>query len=193
MYKALNVNVGVSTSVELCRTKLDSVRQGSDSVQTYSQRFRSTYNELTYALQSEHSNAMERKIALQIEEKSAVKKYIMNLRDDISSQVRPIKPKTINEALQETIEAEVWNKERNKNRLHKPTVVPQRTVYQPRPMQQNFRPTPPPRKFANTTPKPVNQNMPLQQRMIIKCTYCQKLGHTENQLPKTKFSAKQQF
>ena len=122
LYKALNTNLSITTSVELCRTKLDNVRQGSDSVQIFSQKFRGIYNELTYALQSNHTSGIERKLALKMEEKSAVKRYIMNLRDDISSQVRPMKPKTINEALQEALESEIWLKEKNKNYITRTTL-----------------------------------------------------------------------
>ena len=58
-------------------------------------------------MQNDHSNVTARKIALQIEEKSAIKKYIMNLRDEIGSQIRPLKPGTINGAQQEALEAEI--------------------------------------------------------------------------------------
>lgn len=57
-----------------------------------------------YALQSQHSIGKERRIALKIEEKAAVKIYIMNLRDEISGQVRPMKPENLNEALQGALE-----------------------------------------------------------------------------------------
>ena len=92
----MNSNLGITTSVELCRIKLENVKQGLESVQVYSKKFRGIYNEFTYALQSKHSSNVEQNIALKVEEKSAVKKYVMNLKDEISSQVRPMKPKTIN-------------------------------------------------------------------------------------------------
>ena len=45
-------------------------------------------------MQNEHLNATARKIALQTEEKSAIKKYIICLRDEIESQIQPLKPGT---------------------------------------------------------------------------------------------------
>ena len=55
---------------------------------------------------------MERVLALQIEDKAAIKKYIMNLKEEIGSQVRPLKAKTINDAQREALEAEVLYKEK---------------------------------------------------------------------------------
>lgn len=72
LHTTLKTNLGITASVELCRIKLKNIRQGFERVQVYSQHFRSPYNELTYALQSEHSIGKERRIALKIEEKEAV-------------------------------------------------------------------------------------------------------------------------
>ena len=59
---------------------------------------------------------MERKLALKIEEKSAIKRYIMNLREEIGIQVRPLKPVSLNQAQQEALEAEIWFKEKQQPR-----------------------------------------------------------------------------
>ena len=77
--------MNTGTSVKLCRTKLENCRQNSDTVQIYNERFRQALNELNYAVQAEHHNKTARKIALQIEERASIKKYIMNLRDEIGS------------------------------------------------------------------------------------------------------------
>ena len=111
---------------------------------------------------------------MKIEENSAVKKYVINLRDEISNQVRPMKPKTINEALQEALEAELWLKEKNTNRFYKVTQCTPNLFYQP---QQQFRPTSQLRALANTTPHVPNQNVPLSERVKIKCHKCGNLGH----------------
>ena len=71
-------------------------------------RFRQQYNELIYAVQNEQSNPTSRRLALQIEEKSAINRYIMNLRVEIGAQVRPLRPDTLNRAQQEALEVEVW-------------------------------------------------------------------------------------
>ena len=119
LYKALNTNLATTTTLETCRSKLESIRQNQDSVQFYNQKFRSAYNELIYTIQSEYSSGIERKLALQMGEKSATKRYVMNLRDDIFHQVRPLKPRTLNQALQEALEAEVWCKERLRVKVSK--------------------------------------------------------------------------
>ena len=90
LYKSLETNLGTTTSIELCRAKLESIRQNNDTIQVHNQRFRSVFNELTYALQSEYSKGIERKLALQMEEKAAVKRFVTNLRKEISTQVRPL-------------------------------------------------------------------------------------------------------
>ena len=96
----------------------------------YNQRFRQALNELNYAVQAEHHNKTARKIALQFEENASIKKYIMNLRDEIGSQVRPLKPQNINKAQQEALEAEIWYREKNRSR---PNLVNKMTLQVSRP------------------------------------------------------------
>ena len=58
-----------------------------------------------------------------MEEKSAAKRYVMNLHDDISHKVRPLKPRTLNQALQEALETEVWCKERLRVKVYDPPTI----------------------------------------------------------------------
>ena len=75
------------------------IKQASiESVQNYNMRFRQKYNEFIYAVQNEQSNPTSCRLALQIKEKSAIKKYIINLKDKIDAQVRPLQPDTLNAA-----------------------------------------------------------------------------------------------
>lgn len=116
LYVAVRQNVGSVSSVELTRSKLNSTKQHPhESVQVYSNLFRQRLNELRYAVQHEHASATERRLALQIEEKAAVKRYIMGLRDDIGNQVRPLRPLTINDAQRDAMETEIWLQEKAQN------------------------------------------------------------------------------
>ena len=87
-------------------------QQATETVQSYNSRYRQQLNELKYTVQNGHTG-MERVLALQIEDKAAIKKYIMNLKEEIGSQVRPLRPRTINDAQKEAFEAEVWYKEKD--------------------------------------------------------------------------------
>ena len=71
-----------------------------------------------------NTNSTVRRLALQVEEKSAIKKYVMNIKEEIGTQVRPFKPTTLNKAQQEALESEVWFKERNQGNYGK-TKLPQ--------------------------------------------------------------------
>ena len=111
---------------------------------------------------------MERVLALQIEDKAAIKKYIMNLKEEIGSQVRPLKPKTINDAQREALEAEVWYKEKQQTRARSQIIVK-------RPIHQQLH------QITFMRPSLPNSNMPLVQRVQLKCNHCQKPGHVESQ------------
>ena len=69
--------------MELCRIRVEACRHGNDTVKIYDMRFRQLLNELYYAVQGEHQKRTERSIALKIEEKTTIKRYVMNLRDGI--------------------------------------------------------------------------------------------------------------
>ena len=53
-----------------------------------------------------------------MEEKAAVKRFVMNLREEISTQVRPLKPTSLNKGFKEALEAEVWCRERERESEH---------------------------------------------------------------------------
>lgn len=127
-----------------------------------------------------------RRIALQIEERSAIKQFIMNLRKEIGSQVRPLKPDNIQKSQHETLETETWLREKNRFRQNpslrsalqtsqnlaqflKSRIAPQSAS---NPVLQNnssrFRPN-----FRNLT----NQNRPPQ----VQCNNCKAFGHVESQ------------
>ena len=76
-------------------------------------KFRQQFNAFDYAVQNEHQNITARRLALQSEENSALKRYIMNLRDEIGSQVKPLKPLTLSQVQQEALESETRCGERN--------------------------------------------------------------------------------
>ena len=118
LYHALRQNVVISSSVELSRSKLDGVKQSnSESVQGYNMRFRQQFNAVNYAIQNKHSNSTAKRLALRKEERSTIKKYIINLKDEIASQVRPLRPATLNQAMQDALELEIWCIERNQVRM----------------------------------------------------------------------------
>lgn len=181
LFEALKINLNSETSVELCRTKLENCRQNNDSVQVYNQKYRQVFNELKYAIQSKHSGPISRRVALQIEEQAAIKRYIMNLRDEIGSQVRPLKPSTIVNAQQEALEAETWYREKLKSKVL--------TIAKSHPHTNNTRSENsnrrqfPHQQIHNKEKQfePPNHNLPLSQRSMMTCNFCKKLGHTENQ------------
>lgn len=181
LFDALRSNLNSETSVELCRNKLENCRQNNDSVQVYNQKYRQVFNELKYAIQAKHSGSMARKIALQIEEQTAVKRYIMNLRDEIESQVRPLKPVTIISAQQEALEAKTWYREELKNRVLATTKSHFQINSQ---INENANRRPPSQKnisHKGNYSDPPNHNLPLAQRFGMICNLCKKPGHTDNQ------------
>lgn len=151
----------------------------SESVQSFNLRFRQQFNELNYAIQNKHTTSTARRIALQTEEKSAIKRYIMNLKEEIGSQVRPLRPVTLNLAQQEALESEIWCQERGQSRnrivqsaflkLNKP-VAPQ--------VQRSYHEGHAKYPSMNVV---LNQSMPLQQRLQLFCNHCKKPGHKESQ------------
>ena len=128
----------------------------NEPVQSYNLRFRQQLNELKYAVQNEHSNVTARKIASRIEEKYAIKKYIMNLRDEIGSQIRPLKPSTQNGVQQEALEAEIWYRKKHQNRQRTQNTQPNITR-RPRPQIQAGQ---------------FNKNLSSTLRNSISCNFC---------------------
>lgn len=181
LYTALRQNVGTTSSVESRRCKLENIKQMNiESVQNYNMRFRQQFNELNYAIQNEHSNITSRRLALHTEEKSAIKRYIMNLKEDIGIQVRPLKPSTLKQAQQDALESEIWYKERNVSKSKQLSNLPTRS-YKPQgnPLSLKFNNSQP-MKYPSLN-NPPNHSMPLQNRMQLFCNFCKKSGHVESQ------------
>ena len=102
---------------------MDEIKQQAiETVQSYNVLFRQQLNEVKYTVQNDNTG-MERILALQIEDKAAIKKYIMNLKEEIGSQVRPLKTKIINDVQREELEAEVWYKEKQQTRARSQILV----------------------------------------------------------------------
>lgn len=180
LYTALRHNVGMISSVESSRCKLEAIKQSStESVQNFNMRFRQTFNELNYAIQNEHSNVTSRRLALQTEEKSSIKRYIMNLKEDIGIQVRPLKPLTLMQAQQDALESEIWYKERNISKSRLPNLPPRPYKPQGNPLVSKFNNS----QFTKypSLNNPPNHSMPLQNRMQLFCKICKKAGHVEEQ------------
>lgn len=88
LFSELRKNLSNITSVSVCRKKLRGTRQNNDCVQTFNIKFRQGSNELKYAIQSEQSNPLERRILLKDADKSAISAYIENLKYKIAVQVK---------------------------------------------------------------------------------------------------------
>ena len=81
--------------MELSKLKFDGVKQlNSKSVQGYNMRYRQ-FNAVNYTIQKVHSNPTARRLALRTEVRSAIIKYIINLKEEISEQVDEMLRKTV--------------------------------------------------------------------------------------------------
>ena len=183
LYEILRTKLAPINSIELCRSRLENCRQNNDSVQNYSMRFRQLLNELNYAIQAEHQRPSERSIAIKIEERTAIKRYIMNLRDEISTQVRPLRPTTFAQALQDSMEAEAWHRERLRNRgFAVARSVPSRPSNLD-PSQKLNSSTHTPNMYRVSYGNPPNHGPPLLQKTAMQCFNCKKVGHLQSQCP----------
>ena len=54
---------------------------------------------------------MERRVKIKLEEQEAVNRYLLNLRKEIGTQIRLLKPNTITESQMHAIETKMWLKE----------------------------------------------------------------------------------
>ncbi|CAL7937383.1 unnamed protein product [Xylocopa violacea] len=160
LYDYLRQYVSPPTTLSNCRDKLKNTKQGAtESVQSYNMRFRQQLNELQYAVQNENRTPTERRIAMGIEEREALRTYILNLRREIGQIVTASDPQTISKAQQLAADKEQWLRDANNNG----------------------------REVRRQSRQPGNQpgssrqslsTMPLNQRIELKCTKCNKLGHT---------------
>ena len=116
---------------------------------------------------------MERRIKIKLEEQEAVNRYLLNLKKEIGTQIRLLKPNTIKEAQTHAIETEMWLKESQ----------PARTQLVTRPVLKYLtRPQPVPRSNANTNEiRTPNHSLPLADRVKMICYKCVKTGHFTNQ------------
>ena len=152
-------------------------------MQNFNGRFRQSVNELNYAVQSEHSNSVERRIAIQTEEKESLKRYMLNLRREIGLQVKAQKPKNLCEAQNQAAEMEIWLKESQPTRpltqapmrMH-PRVLTRSGISSTKSFHA-------PSASGNRPFRPVipNSNMPLQERNPMTCHRSGKLGHIATQ------------
>lgn len=117
LYNALRQFVSIPTTADSARDRLRQVRQGvTESVHSYIIRFRKLLNELTYALQYEHKNDIERRVAIDLENRRSVKIFILNLRDDIETRVSAASPKDLMEAQEAAFQAETTISEKKRLR-----------------------------------------------------------------------------
>ena len=177
LYDALRTNVKQTASVSALRSKLDTCRQGpTESVQSFSTRYRQIFNELKYAVQAAHKNPMKRRIAMDIEEAECLKKYLMNLRKEIGLQVKAEKPTTLTEGQNSAIEMELWLKESQSH-----TAIRTNNTFKP-PLRTNILA---PTKPANTTSVGASSSRTLTQSTIDKnkqnCHKCGTPGHYATQ------------
>ena len=71
-------------------------------------RYRQQFNTVNCAIQNEYLIPTARRLALQAEERSAIRKCIMNMKNRIASQIRPLRSATLNQAMHDALELEIW-------------------------------------------------------------------------------------
>lgn len=143
---------------------MKNLKQGTtESVQSFNSRFRRQLNELNYAVQHENREPIERRVALDIDEREAVKTYLLNLRYEIGQVLLASDPKNLNLAQQLAADKEQWLREANrvsrrpKNQFNNTTHVFKRSA-------------------ANLQPQAFSQ--PSSDRMKLKYSKCSRIGHT---------------
>ena len=101
---------------------------------------------------------MVRRLKIKVEAQEAVNRYLLNLKKEIGTHIRLLKPNTITEAQTHAIETEIWSKERQ----------PARTQVVTRPNLTR----------ANTNGiRTPNHSLPLADRVEMNCYKCGKTGH----------------
>ena len=112
LFEALRQNFRQSNSLLALKSKLESCKQGvPESVQNFTLRFRQIVNEINYAVQAQHINPQERRIKIKLEEQEAVNRYLLNLKREIGTQIKLLKPSTITKVQTHAAETEMWLKE----------------------------------------------------------------------------------
>ncbi|XP_012239594.2 uncharacterized protein LOC105680577 [Bombus impatiens] len=130
LYSCLRQHVLTPTTISNCRDKLKNLKEGAtESVQSFNSRFRQQLNELNYAVQNENRTPTERRVAIDIEEREALKTYLLNLRYEIGQMVVSSDPKNLNLVQQLAADREQWLREANpvanrpKNQSHNTTSI----------------------------------------------------------------------
>ncbi|XP_033180699.1 uncharacterized protein LOC117152573 [Bombus impatiens] len=151
-------------STNYCRNKLKNLKQGTtESVQSFNSRFRRQLNELNYAVQHENREPIERRVALDIDEREAVKTYLLNLRYEIGQVLLASDPKNLNLAQQLAADKEQWLREANRV-SHRP--------------KNQFNNTTHVFKRSATNLQPQTFSRPSSDRMKLNCSKCSRIGHT---------------
>ena len=77
---------------------------------------------------------MERRIKIKLEELETVNRYLLNIKREIGTQIRLLKPSTITEAQTHAVEIEMWLKESQTVRHS----VPQKVMIKDSRLDQHF-------------------------------------------------------
>ena len=142
LYEALRQNLEQNSAILALKSKLESCKQGlTETVQNFTLRFRQIVNEINYAIQSQHTNPIKRRLKMKLEEQEAVNRYLLNLKKEIGIQIRLLKPATITEAQAHADETEMCIRESQPTRITTPKTIITIKFIKP----QVFRPS------ANTT------------------------------------------
>ena len=109
------------------------------------------------------------RLKIKFEEQGAVNRYLLNLKKEIGTQIRLLKPNTITEAQMHAIETEMWLKKSQ----------PARTQVLTRPVLKYLsRPQPLPQHSANTNGiRTPNHSLLLADKVKMNCYKCGKKGH----------------
>ena len=180
LFNTLRQNLTQIGSVSALRSKLESCKLGpTETIQNFNLRFRQGVNELKYAVQSEHPGPMERKIAINIEEKESTKRYLLNLRREIGLQVKAQKPTNLSEAQNYAVEMEMWLKEAQPTLKLQPSFRPPIKLNQVSQTKQ-FAPRQNLPHVTGSTNR-TNSNIHTQEKSRLTCHKCGKLGHFAQQ------------
>ena len=176
LFNALRENLKETGSVLTLRSKLESCTQGqTETVQNFYLRFRQITNKLNYCIQGEHTNPVERRLSIKIEETENIRRYLLNLKREIGIHLITAKPNTMSEAQQMALEFQMRLKELQPTRIENPA---SKSTPRFMPKPQIFRPQ---ENTSSQQTRPLNQNMSLQDRSKMTCYKCGKIRHFASQ------------
>ncbi|XP_043605264.1 uncharacterized protein LOC122577772 [Bombus pyrosoma] len=132
----------------------------TETVQSFNSRFRQQLNELNYAVQNENRTLVERRVAMDIEEREALKTYLLNLRHEIGQIVGANDQKNLNLAQQLAADKEQWLRESN------------RVAHRQNRSKNESNNTPPVPKRSAIDLQPRGFSQPSDSRMKLKCCKC---------------------